>query len=50
MVDHLSLRQQCETVKETEDGVARLVDRENDNLLILGLTQPIEGNVLAVTL
>ena len=44
MVYQLPLGQQCETVEETEDGVARLVDGEDDDPLVLGLAQPGGGH------
>lgn len=46
MVDQLSLGEQCETVKEIEDRVAGLVDREDDNPLILGLAQPVREDAI----
>ena len=42
MVDHLAARQESEGGEEAEDGVARLVDGEDDDPLLLRLTQPAQ--------
>lgn len=44
MVYQLPLGQECETVEETKDRVARLVDGEDDDPLVLGLAQPGGGH------
>ena len=44
MVDHIASREQGESVEQLEDGVARLVDRHDHNMVTLH-AQPAERNI-----